>query len=365
MFESAQDRLLKASECGDLAGVKQALLEGASLYQRNDWGKTALHAAAEAGHLEVVQWLVVEAGLDPNQQDHFGETALHAAAYGGHLAMAAWLVMEAGVDPNQVGHQGASVLHAAVAEGHLEVVQWLVITASIDLDQVGSHGVPALGDSINEDYLEHEDHLEVARYLLSHGASELSSEQIVRFGPEGQTAYQQLLQDRMVQEKREMALAFPGNLMVHRAIDQNTHQNFSVFYEKWRAQIFWGVKPTLRQECSFDVPQQEADSKTLFKEHCNCIVQLWNSPEAQKARRQEQFLFFSLGAHIRAGEASVVKTLPEDVLRMICGWLYTKHFEGGAILQVYRNALAKAGLDADFNFMVHVAAPDHRSVPRF
>jgi ankyrin repeat protein len=46
---------------------------------------SALHAAAEAGHMSMVQWLVEEKGLRADAKDGTGWTPMHNAARGGTL----------------------------------------------------------------------------------------------------------------------------------------------------------------------------------------------------------------------------------------------------------------------------------------
>ncbi|XP_052063026.1 ankyrin repeat domain-containing protein 39-like [Mytilus californianus] len=62
-------------------------------------GYTALHVAANNGHLHVVQWLIEEGGMNPLDKSQKGETSLHVAARWGQLNITKWLIEEKGMDP--------------------------------------------------------------------------------------------------------------------------------------------------------------------------------------------------------------------------------------------------------------------------
>ena len=57
------DQLLKGASAGDLAGVSQALEQGANVNARDEYNNTSLNSAALWGHAEVVKRLL-KAGAD-------------------------------------------------------------------------------------------------------------------------------------------------------------------------------------------------------------------------------------------------------------------------------------------------------------
>ena len=79
-------------------------------------GSTAIHIAAEEGHLPVVRFLVNSGGADENAVNHQGITALHVAARENRTSVTKFLVRK-GAD------QGASASHAAVRGTALEASQ--------------------------------------------------------------------------------------------------------------------------------------------------------------------------------------------------------------------------------------------------
>ncbi|CAG9578091.1 unnamed protein product [Danaus chrysippus] len=99
----------------------------------NDYGHTALHLAAMAGHA-VVARMLVRAGASLYCRDVTGETALHKAVAGNHLECLQALLAPVPEQPprklsallNQKNYKGQMCVHVAAAKGHLEAIQTLV-----------------------------------------------------------------------------------------------------------------------------------------------------------------------------------------------------------------------------------------------
>lgn len=107
--------------------IALALLErGADLnYIETRKGRTALHIAARAGHVGVLQELLKR---DPrvNSTDRFQKTPLMHAAKGGYLdCVSALISRQAGV--NMTDENGFSALHYAARWGHYQVAGALII----------------------------------------------------------------------------------------------------------------------------------------------------------------------------------------------------------------------------------------------
>ena len=92
LFSSVRDgntdivrRLLQSKQCR------------ARLNDRNEWGDTALHLAAEAGNGEICHMLIA-AGASVTVRNNRGETCLHRAAVGGHVESVSAIVGKTGRD---------------------------------------------------------------------------------------------------------------------------------------------------------------------------------------------------------------------------------------------------------------------------
>jgi ankyrin repeat protein len=78
--------LCVAARKGELEHVKQALHADRDLvHSVNNYGRTLLHWSARNGHTAVVQFLVEQGKAELDAIDKDGVTALHSAADEGHL----------------------------------------------------------------------------------------------------------------------------------------------------------------------------------------------------------------------------------------------------------------------------------------
>ena len=61
-----------------------------------------------------------------NAQMQCGSTAVYLASQNGHLEVLQYLVLEAGASTKIIPYDGMTCLQAAVQNGHIEVAKWLV-----------------------------------------------------------------------------------------------------------------------------------------------------------------------------------------------------------------------------------------------
>lgn len=128
--EEKGKRLLKAAMVGAVEELQVLLAVGADVGARDpawcNW--TALHWAADRGHLWVVRYLL-EGGADAGATTIKRNTAIHLAAWSGHVPVVRHL-LRSGVDPNTRGEENKTPLHFAAQWGNTNVVNVLLDTGA-------------------------------------------------------------------------------------------------------------------------------------------------------------------------------------------------------------------------------------------
>ncbi|XP_067929370.1 uncharacterized protein [Watersipora subatra] len=119
----------QAAKSGNLARIKELIDHNADLKNYVDArGNTPLHLAAEAGHKEIVQYLVaVEADIDVN--DQIGYEPVHMAALHGHVNCLMILVAM-GASLSSKTNDCKLPIHLAAMNGNMETCKWLVANRS-------------------------------------------------------------------------------------------------------------------------------------------------------------------------------------------------------------------------------------------
>jgi hypothetical protein len=109
-----------ASWRNDIETVKDHIADGTNIDTVDDWtGKTALHYAAEYGHLEIAGLLLAN-GADVNRRDDDQATPLYFAAVGGFVEVAR-LLLAYGADINARDKAKETPMDGAVFYGHMNV----------------------------------------------------------------------------------------------------------------------------------------------------------------------------------------------------------------------------------------------------
>ncbi|XP_068085881.1 26S proteasome non-ATPase regulatory subunit 10 [Anabrus simplex] len=126
-FEDRKTALLLAAELGHVDVVQYLVADaGACLdVADNAKGRSALHWAACSGHCHVVKYLVNEVKMNASEKTALLETPLHLAAEGGFLDVVRFLVEVGKVNVHDKDFMGMSAAHFAAKHGHLHVIKYL------------------------------------------------------------------------------------------------------------------------------------------------------------------------------------------------------------------------------------------------
>jgi ankyrin repeat protein len=131
-----------AAHRGKMAAVTRWFAEGAKLETTDPQGRTALEAAIEAGHSDVVKMLLT-AGVNVNAGAGARRTPLHVAAASGKTDIVKAL-LGAGARVDTIDHNGNQPLHIAVANPtHTEIVKAL-LDAGAKVDVSNNDGLQPL-----------------------------------------------------------------------------------------------------------------------------------------------------------------------------------------------------------------------------
>lgn len=129
------EELVKTAANGDAAKCEECLKRPEADVNGVFAGHTALQAASQNGHLEVIK-ILLRYKADVEIEDKDGDRAVHHAAFGDEPGVMA-LLAAAGADLNARNKRRQTALHIAVNKGHAGVVRTLL--------ELGCH--PSLQDS--------------------------------------------------------------------------------------------------------------------------------------------------------------------------------------------------------------------------
>ncbi|PPQ96354.1 hypothetical protein CVT26_005041 [Gymnopilus dilepis] len=116
-------------------------------YWRTSRKRTPLILAAEQGHVEIVEYILSQGGVNVNAMDVSGRTALHEATLYSHEAIVRLLLSHRGLDINIKSRPGRTVLHEACRVGHEAIFRMLLSHPGVDVNAEGKSGRTALHEA--------------------------------------------------------------------------------------------------------------------------------------------------------------------------------------------------------------------------
>jgi len=174
--ESSFGLLQKAAWNGDLSLVKWSIEQGTSVDRPCDFNRwTALHAAADKGHVEIAEFLLKQ-GANVNVKDKDGYTPLHNTADSflkgfprkgteADRNRIAALLLKYGARVNATINHGETPLHRAALTNNVALVH-LLLENGADPNIQQSQGMTPLHFAL----FAGKDRVQVVRLLIRHGA---------------------------------------------------------------------------------------------------------------------------------------------------------------------------------------------------
>jgi ankyrin repeat protein len=122
----ADRELIDGARLGDVARIKIALLQGASVEAKDECGNPAIIVAAHNRHLDVIKYMIGTHCFDLNVKSYSGESLIGALASIADLEVMR-MVLDQGVSPNSMNSAyGQAPIHVAASDGSKELVLMLV-----------------------------------------------------------------------------------------------------------------------------------------------------------------------------------------------------------------------------------------------
>ncbi|KAK1241917.1 hypothetical protein MKX07_007740 [Trichoderma sp. CBMAI-0711] len=145
-------RLIQAARDGDLGIVKMLLRDENKTTAEDD--QRAFLAAADGGHVDVLEWLLATFHIDMNATDAMGSTALHLAASKGYITAVRLLLKTGGVDINKKDRSDYTALGRALTTRNQNVVEVLLPRKDLEWDENLENSIQEAAHNGHDDLLD-------------------------------------------------------------------------------------------------------------------------------------------------------------------------------------------------------------------
>ena len=129
---------------GHLHIVKWIIKSGVMISHLNATDRTAAQCAALGGHLEIVQFLLIECFGIPHNESPDGNTILLCSASTGDVHVMQWMLDKGGASVRERNNKGQTALLRAAASGQIVAVQWLLEKGGAKAEEADNMGLTAL-----------------------------------------------------------------------------------------------------------------------------------------------------------------------------------------------------------------------------
>jgi hypothetical protein len=298
--------ILEASRSGELQLVQTILdRDTTAIRMSNDRGSTALHFAAENGHLQIVE-LLLDRGADVEVIDVDGDTPLMCAAITGQSEIFKMLLSR-GADADVLNVNENGVLHYAAMSGSVEIVR-LLLDKGADIEKSDSWGRTPLSMAVQENKQE------LVKFLLENGA-DIENMDCYAYTPlyvaraTGNVDMVQLLLDNGANEKRPVG-------MTARALNNENFSWKSKSSEHFR--IHYLPESVAEREIDTLIKQNEAylasHMALLGIEEYDKVIDFFYCDSQDQVKEISAYPDRTLSSHLSShGSTTILATLNSEV----------------------------------------------------
>lgn len=136
--------LIAAATSNNLFGVINLILKHVDPLVEEIFNKTALHAAAENGQLEVLSFMLLTCPESVNSQNTFGQTALHMAIEHSRNSCAMKLIKCESINLNMQDDDGYTPLIYAIMQKDVDIVKKILSKENCNVNIKAKNGMTAL-----------------------------------------------------------------------------------------------------------------------------------------------------------------------------------------------------------------------------
>ncbi len=143
------EKLIEALENNNFTLASSIIASGISL---NSFfkGKTPLHTAASKGQNKMVE-LLIKSGADVNFCNKEGMSAIHFAAQNGHISVFEALKKSPKFDINKTDNRGQTALHYSIINNHTDLAKTLINNSNCNISLKDEFGQTALHKTTQND----------------------------------------------------------------------------------------------------------------------------------------------------------------------------------------------------------------------
>ena len=140
------DAIVQAAITGNVTAVRDMLNRGFDCNGRSKFARTALHVAAEKGHINVMRLILSHPSVQVNLQDMYGWTALHLATFHCHRD-SVLILLSVGIDTHIKDRNRRTALEMTLEQANLAEMADILRDPEASLTAMKEGRLPRISNS--------------------------------------------------------------------------------------------------------------------------------------------------------------------------------------------------------------------------